>query len=96
MITPPGLELTQAILDRCGAGWDMVTPAADRKGHDPALLTGRQRDPRARLRVACPVRRRPDHDCALERRAPRLVGAAEALQRGGRHPAGPVSTAVTG
>jgi dTDP-glucose 4,6-dehydratase len=27
-------ELTQAILDCCGAGWDMVTPVADRKGHD--------------------------------------------------------------
>jgi dTDP-glucose 4,6-dehydratase len=28
------LELTQAILDCCQAGWDMVTPVADRKGHD--------------------------------------------------------------
>jgi len=27
-------ELTQALLDRCGAGWDMVVPVADRKGHD--------------------------------------------------------------
>jgi dTDP-glucose 4,6-dehydratase len=27
-------ELTQAVLDCCGAGWDMVTPVADRKGHD--------------------------------------------------------------
>ena len=27
-------ELTQAILDCCGAGWDMVTPVEDRKGHD--------------------------------------------------------------
>jgi dTDP-glucose 4,6-dehydratase len=28
------LELTQAILEHFGAGWDMVTPVADRKGHD--------------------------------------------------------------
>jgi dTDP-glucose 4,6-dehydratase len=27
-------ELTRAVLDCCGAGWDMVTPVADRKGHD--------------------------------------------------------------
>jgi dTDP-glucose 4,6-dehydratase len=28
------LELTRAILEQCGAGWDRVTPVADRKGHD--------------------------------------------------------------
>jgi dTDP-glucose 4,6-dehydratase len=28
------LELTQAILDCCGAGWDMVRCVEDRKGHD--------------------------------------------------------------
>jgi len=28
------LELTQALLDCCGAGWDMVMPVAGRKGHD--------------------------------------------------------------
>ena len=28
------LELTQAILDCCGAGWDMVQYVEDRKGHD--------------------------------------------------------------
>jgi dTDP-glucose 4,6-dehydratase len=27
-------ELTRAILECCGAGWEMVTPVADRKGHD--------------------------------------------------------------
>ncbi len=27
-------ELTAAILDVCGASWDMVVPVADRKGHD--------------------------------------------------------------
>ncbi len=27
-------ELTQALLDCCGVGWDMVVPVADRKGHD--------------------------------------------------------------
>jgi len=27
-------ELTALLLDACGAGWDMVTPVADRKGHD--------------------------------------------------------------
>jgi dTDP-glucose 4,6-dehydratase len=27
-------ELTQTLLDCCGAGWEMVTPVADRKGHD--------------------------------------------------------------
>lgn len=28
------LQLTQALLDRCGAGWEMVRPVEDRKGHD--------------------------------------------------------------
>jgi dTDP-glucose 4,6-dehydratase len=28
------LELTAALLESCGAGWDMVTRVADRKGHD--------------------------------------------------------------
>ncbi|SRR6266446_7161295 len=27
-------QLTEAILGLCGAGWDMVSPVADRKGHD--------------------------------------------------------------
>ena len=27
-------ELTQTLLDCCGAGWEMVAPVADRKGHD--------------------------------------------------------------
>jgi dTDP-glucose 4,6-dehydratase len=27
-------ELTRALLEICGAGWDMVTPVEDRKGHD--------------------------------------------------------------
>jgi dTDP-glucose 4,6-dehydratase len=27
-------ELTQALLDCCGAGWDMVAPVTGRKGHD--------------------------------------------------------------
>jgi len=28
------IELTRMVLDRCGAGWSMVTQVADRKGHD--------------------------------------------------------------
>jgi dTDP-glucose 4,6-dehydratase len=28
------VELTQALLDACGAGWDMVRPVEDRKGQD--------------------------------------------------------------
>ncbi len=28
------VELTKALLGCCGAGWDMVTPVEDRKGHD--------------------------------------------------------------
>jgi dTDP-glucose 4,6-dehydratase len=27
-------ELTGRLLEACGAGWDMVTPVTDRKGHD--------------------------------------------------------------
>jgi dTDP-glucose 4,6-dehydratase len=27
-------QLTQALLDGCGAGWEMVQPVSDRKGHD--------------------------------------------------------------
>ncbi len=28
------IELTRMVLDRCGVGWGMVKPVADRKGHD--------------------------------------------------------------
>jgi dTDP-glucose 4,6-dehydratase len=28
------VDLTRALLECCGAGWDMVTPVQDRKGHD--------------------------------------------------------------
>jgi dTDP-glucose 4,6-dehydratase len=28
------VELTRALLECCGAGWEMVTPVEDRKGHD--------------------------------------------------------------
>ena len=28
------LDLTAALLECCGAGWDMVTKVPDRKGHD--------------------------------------------------------------
>ena len=28
------IELTRALLECCDVGWDMVTPVADRKGHD--------------------------------------------------------------
>jgi dTDP-glucose 4,6-dehydratase len=28
------IELTRALLEACGVGWDMVTPVEDRKGHD--------------------------------------------------------------
>jgi dTDP-glucose 4,6-dehydratase len=28
------VDLTRALLECCGAGWDMVTPVEDRKGHD--------------------------------------------------------------
>ena len=28
------VELTRALLDRCGAGWDMVRWVSDRQGHD--------------------------------------------------------------
>jgi len=28
------IDLTKALLECCGAGWDMVTAVADRKGHD--------------------------------------------------------------
>jgi dTDP-glucose 4,6-dehydratase len=31
---PSNLELARVLLDRCGAGWDMVRQVADRKGHD--------------------------------------------------------------
>ncbi len=46
------LELTAALLESCGAGWDMVTRVADRKGHDrrysldDALLRGMGYAPR--------------------------------------------------
>jgi dTDP-glucose 4,6-dehydratase len=28
------VQLTKEVLSRCGVDWDMVTPVADRKGHD--------------------------------------------------------------
>ena len=55
------LELTQAILDCCGAGWDMVTPVADRKGHDrrysldDSVLRGMGYAPRTPFRDGLPA-----------------------------------------
>ena len=46
------VELTQALLDACGAGWDMVQHVDDRKGHDrrysldDSLLRGMGYQPR--------------------------------------------------
>jgi hypothetical protein len=73
----------------------MDTPVPDRKGHDRRYSLDDGAIRALGYASHTPVRRRPDYDRALVRRAPRLVGAAEALQRGGRHPAGPVSTAAT-
>ena len=47
------VELTRALLDACGAGWDMVRHVEDRKGHDrrysldDSLLRGMGYQPRA-------------------------------------------------
>jgi dTDP-glucose 4,6-dehydratase len=55
------VELTQAILDCCGAGWDMVTPVADRKGHDrrysldDSVLRGMGYAPRIPFREGLPA-----------------------------------------
>jgi dTDP-glucose 4,6-dehydratase len=55
------VELTQAILDCCGAGWDMVTPVADRKGHDrrysldDSVLRGMGYAPRIPFRDGLPA-----------------------------------------
>jgi len=54
-------ELTQAVLDCCGAGWDMVTPVADRKGHDrrysldDSVLRGMGYAPRIPFREGLPA-----------------------------------------
>ena len=82
-------ELTAALLECCGAGWDMVT-----RGRLTArATTGATRLDDSALRAMGyaprdPVPPGPGGDRALVRRPPILVGAAQAAQRGpcpGRH-----------
>ena len=49
-------ELTAAILEACGAGWDMVVPVTDRKGHDRRYSLDDSAAPVDGLRAARPVR----------------------------------------
>ena len=90
-------ELTAAILDACGAGWDMVVPVDRTARATTAATRSTTRLLRARgLRPADPVRRRPGHR-ALVRGEPRLVGAAEAARaaRAARR-GGPASEPLAG
>ena len=69
--------LTETILGLCGAGWDMVSPVADRKGHDRRYSLDDSLLRTMGYVPAHPVQRRPEVDRALVRGQPRLVGAAE-------------------
>ena len=69
-------ELTEAILDKCGASWDDVVPVADRKAPRPQVLPGRLAAPLDGLRAADGVLRRAQGDDRVVRRQPRVVGAA--------------------
>jgi nucleoside-diphosphate-sugar epimerase len=68
-------ELTAAILEACGAAWDMVVPVADRQGHDrrysldDTLLRSMGYTP-------CPVHGGPAGHRRVVRGQSRLVGAA--------------------
>ena len=68
-------ELTAAILEACGASWDMVVPVTDRKGHDrrysldDSLLRSMGYAPR----VAVP--RRPQGHHRVVRGQPRRGGS---------------------
>lgn len=74
----------------------MATPVADRKGHDRRYslddsairALGYASHTRFADGLTTTVRWYAEH-------RDWWVGAAEALQRGGRHPVGPVSTAAT-
>ena len=75
-------ELTARLLDACGAGWDMVEPVADRKGHDRrySLDISKIAD---ELGYAPQVGfdDGPGRDGRLVPRQPRLVGAAQGAGR---------------
>ena len=89
------LELTGALLECCGAGWDMVTRVPDRKGHDrrysldDSALRAMGYAPRV------PFRQGLEDDGALVRRQPRLVGTAQAARRGRAAPGRIRADAVT-
>ena len=72
-------ELTERLLEACGAGWDMVEQVADRKGHDRRYsldITQDQRGARATPRAST-FDDGPGRDGRLVPGQPRLVGAAE-------------------
>ena len=70
-------ELTAALLECCGAGWDMVARVPDRKGHDRrySLDDGVLRAGDG-VRAARPVPPGPGGDGALVCGQPCLVGTA--------------------
>ena len=77
-------ELTAALLECCGAGWDMVTRVPDRKGHDRRYSLDDARLRAHGIRAAGPVRPGPGGHGALVRGQPRLVGTAHTAGRGRR------------
>ena len=58
-------ELTAAILEACGAGWDMVAMVEDRKGHDRRYSLDDSAASCRRLRATHPVRLRAAIDGAM-------------------------------
>ena len=79
-------ELTARLLEACGAGWDMVEPVADRKGHDRrySLDITKIRDELG-LRPEHRLRPRAGRDGRLVPGQPGLVGAAARPGGAGAH-----------
>ncbi len=80
-------ELTQAILEACGASWDMVVPVDRPEGPRPPLLPRRLAPSVDGVRAAGAVQRRAQGDHRVVRGQPGLVGAA-APSRAARASAG--------
>ena len=71
-------ELTARLLEACGAGWDMVEPVTDRKGHDRRYsLDITKVGAGSGLRPGGRLRRGAGRHGRLVPGQPRLVGAAQ-------------------
>ena len=88
------IQLTQALLDCCGASWDMVTRVEDRKGHDRRYSLDDSALRALGYAPRTPFPAGPARDRAVVPGQPFMVGTAQAAvpraRSAGQRPARPV------